>query len=1271
MRQTVTVRLSGALAAAVAVEWTDRAAPVDSADGWQACQRLANGDWRFASHTAGAGAEWRAPGLFANVALRYRLTPAGPWSPISAGRKEITLVVPADPRPAPLAAADWSGPVPVEVAGGFTGHVVLTRAAVAVEWCADGVADWQACVPVGDGVAGAWRLASYGTSLAAGTAHLLARGGRLTGVVLRVRAVEGGPWSDASDRRTLDVPAEDWVPPFLILAPVLAGTGKVGATVTASPGTWGGFPAPSTSLQWCRDGVPIEGATGSAYVPSAADDRRALTCRVTAASIAGSVGVVTASLAITQVAPAPEGTIPEEILDEDTGPFLLDVRPFFRGEGLGFGVTGAGASVDAAGLVSIPTDVPLSDTVRVVATNSGGSATQAFQVTVEAGTEIVDPPAALTAADWDVYWDVDPTQDGVKATWHFAVKAGPALGATRFFWRGQATADGAKPGEGFNACLPHPSKAGHWIARAGTGTVKDWLWVNSANAAYNVVGQKMSHIAIYTCDSLAVAADAAVYAPVSNVVEKVVKLEGGKVPEPVTATRRMPIVFPSEMNVAGYVPADAMQQWHALDWCLGDPDVIYGMQDTGGVWLSRNHGASWYLPTRAGLNSFQGLGVAVDPVDPLRVLCNMGGSYNSTQPYQGLYASTDGAMSFGPRIAAGVTDSRRGTHSALAYAPSSIGARRAEKWLAIVDGRFEDGNASVPIMASTDGWEKWTQRGTWNQASFGTSSWMVGDGSSEGRFYVACGQGLVRITNAFSGTLAFTRLSGSGGLPAGGVAGKPYVSADGKTIIVGTGSGIYRTVNGGTSWARVGSESDFAKLAVNPYNPDHMVLIYDQQSSQQRPKFSVDGGVTFTSAGAADIERRPGMSYTPAMMYNFAHAAFHSTPGNVWLCGRQTSLPQAANHYRSTDYGKSWKLSTEGFNGSNFGNRGVSPFMFSPTDRNRFALSMLDSAIWLTTNGGRSFAQSTYTNEMTGQAKRTAFGVSLHPDAARKTIFGAVGTGSSYVMVRSLDDGATWDLPLGTGTTSDGNLIAFDLDDPSNVFWGRHRNTSHGAGAWTLMSGLSADYAVWGCTLNAPKMAKGQALFALDLDATVSKVRRSLDRGVTWTDVLAMPYDNRSASSKYGPFRAHPSDPDILFTIGPERHIIRKWSLASGTAASRPYVDLNVFGAGKRPSGMSTEFEASYMAIDPRYPDVMYVLTTHAGSPRLYRTTDGGASAWTPLPDVFPLVCNANAIEVSPVTGDVVMGGSNGTFIAPPPYPQAVTVFGALSQGSYLQTTAW
>ena len=129
--------------------------------------------------------------------------------------------------------------------------------------------------------------------------------------------------------------------------------------------------------------------------------------------------------------------------------------------------------------------------------------------------------------------------------------------------------------------------------------------------------------------------------------------------------------------------------------------------------------------------------------------------------------------------------------------------------------------AMVPIVASTDGWATWTQRGTWNQASFGASS-LDGraTGRDEGRFYVACGQGLVRITNAFSGTLSFTKLSGQGGLPDGGVAGKPYVSADGQTIIVGTGGGIYRSDERRVELEPGGPRERLRQAAGEPLRPE-------------------------------------------------------------------------------------------------------------------------------------------------------------------------------------------------------------------------------------------------------------------------------------------------------------------------------------------------------------------------------------------------------------------------------------------------------------------
>ena len=294
-------------------------------------------------------------------------------------------------------------------------------------------------------------------------------------------------------------------------------------------------------------------------------------------------------------------------------------------------------------------------------------------------------------------------------------------------------------------------------------------------------------------------------------------------------------------------------------------------------------------------------------------------------------------------------------------------AGRRSGWRSSTAGS-RTGTATVPIVASTDGWATWTQRGTWNQASFGTSSWMVGDRTDEGRFYVACGQGLVRITNAFSGTLGFTKLSGQGGLPAGGVAGKPYVSADGQTIIVGTGDGIYRSDGRRVELEPGGQRERLRQAAGEPLRPEPHDP--DLRPAEQAAAAEILHGRRRELHRDRRRRRRaaprPPLHAADDVQLRACGLPFHPRPRLALrpadaACRR----PRTTTAPRTT--ARSWSLSTEGFNGSNFGNRGVSPFMFSPTDRNRFALSFLDSAIWLTNDGGQSFTQSTYTNEQTGQ----------------------------------------------------------------------------------------------------------------------------------------------------------------------------------------------------------------------------------------------------------------------------------------------------------------
>ena len=192
--------------------------------------------------------------------------------------------------------------------------------------------------------------------------------------------------------------------PTVATAPKLSGTGKIGSAVSVDAGAWNGKPAPTTAFQWRRGTADIAGATGASYTPVAADDKAALTCRVTATNVAGSQSATTAALPVSYPAPVASGTLPD--LDLTLGNAgSAAAAAAFTGSGLSFAVSGAGATIDAAtGAVSIPaTAVLAATTVTVTASNSGGSASVSFKVSVRAVEVPVpdDPVAALGAPSAD------------------------------------------------------------------------------------------------------------------------------------------------------------------------------------------------------------------------------------------------------------------------------------------------------------------------------------------------------------------------------------------------------------------------------------------------------------------------------------------------------------------------------------------------------------------------------------------------------------------------------------------------------------------------------------------------------------------------------------------------------------------------------------------------------------------------------------------------------------------------------------------------------
>lgn len=77
-------------------------------------------------------------------------------------------------------------------------------------------------------------------------------------------------------------------PPVNVSAPVVTGAVYVGQTLSTTNGGWSGYPAPTFTYQWKRDGSDIGGATAATYLATLTDEGREITCAVTADNGIGS-----------------------------------------------------------------------------------------------------------------------------------------------------------------------------------------------------------------------------------------------------------------------------------------------------------------------------------------------------------------------------------------------------------------------------------------------------------------------------------------------------------------------------------------------------------------------------------------------------------------------------------------------------------------------------------------------------------------------------------------------------------------------------------------------------------------------------------------------------------------------------------------------------------------------------------------------------------------------------------------------------------------------
>ena len=177
-------------------------------------------------------------------------------------------------------------------------------------------------------------------------------------------------------------------------APVISGVARVGESLTASAGVWGGSRGRTLSFQWRRNGVDIPGQSAPDYVIVPGDDGFALSVAVVADDGVDSLAQVSdPTEVVTFPAPTSASGLADVTLVQGAGDLVVDAAQDFAGAtGGAWSVTGPGAVVDADGQVTLSSaTLRAAATVVVSYSNSGGSASSAFQYTVHA------PPAQMEA----------------------------------------------------------------------------------------------------------------------------------------------------------------------------------------------------------------------------------------------------------------------------------------------------------------------------------------------------------------------------------------------------------------------------------------------------------------------------------------------------------------------------------------------------------------------------------------------------------------------------------------------------------------------------------------------------------------------------------------------------------------------------------------------------------------------------------------------------------------------------------------------------------
>ncbi len=323
----------------------------------------------------------------------------------------------------------------------------------------------------------------------------------------------------------------------------------------------------------------------------------------------------------------------------------------------------------------------------------------------------------------------------------------------------------------------------------------------------------------------------------------------------------------------------------------------------------------------------------------------------------------------------------------------------------------------------------------------------VGTGENNAQRSVAYGDGVYK---SLDGGKSWARMGLENSEHIGAIVVDPrdsdvvYVAAQGPLWSAGGDRGLYKTTDGGATWNRVldiSEHTGVTDVVMDPRDPDVLIAAAWQRrrhvwtlisgGPESALYRSLDGGATWDK-----ISR--GLPSGDVGRYGLCQSP--ARPDNVYAVVEAAG--DAGGFFRSTDRGASWSKVNDWTSRGNY----YQELICDPVDAER--VFAMDTYTRVTTDGGRTFERLSNSNRHVDD-----HALWIDPSDTEHMLIG--GDGGIY---ESWDDGSTWQFKPNLPVTQFYKVVVDNAEPFYNVYGGTQDNWSLGGPARTLAeAGISND----------------------------------------------------------------------------------------------------------------------------------------------------------------------------------------------------------------------